>query len=92
MFVNSESVEKVGLKPLVDALTTLGLPLTPPTDEEAANLDIPRIAGSAIRHYGINMFFQVNVGLGSNNTTPYRLEASNEDILNFLKPNIVLID
>ncbi|XP_011310973.1 endothelin-converting enzyme 1 isoform X2 [Fopius arisanus] len=73
-----ESVEKLGLKPIFEILSRVGLSPEPPSlnaleNDTEIDLDVSRIAGVAQRHLGLNLFVNFYISEDVRDTTQNRM-------------------
>ncbi|XP_015127444.1 neprilysin-4 isoform X2 [Diachasma alloeum] len=76
--MDTESVEKLGLKPIFKILSLVGLSRDPPSMNALENnteidLDVVRIAGVARRHLGLNLFVNFYISEDIRDTTQNRM-------------------
>ncbi|XP_063976268.1 neprilysin-4-like isoform X2 [Diachasmimorpha longicaudata] len=76
--MDTESVEKMGLKPIFEILSLVGLPRDPQSlnaleNDTEIDLDVARIAGVAQRHLGLNLFVNFYISEDLRDTTKNRM-------------------
>ncbi|XP_029047783.1 endothelin-converting enzyme 1-like isoform X2 [Osmia bicornis bicornis] len=72
--MDTASVEALGLKPIHDALTSLGLPKDPAMqDEISSDFDLPKIAGTVQRVLGLDLFLNFYVSEDLRDTRKNRM-------------------
>ncbi|KAG7199393.1 hypothetical protein KM043_014024 [Ampulex compressa] len=71
--MDTASVEALGLKPIFDVLTMLGLPTEPPVQGRMAAIDVATIAGIAQRALGLNILVNFYISEDIRDTTKNRM-------------------
>ncbi|XP_076657487.1 neprilysin-11 isoform X2 [Halictus rubicundus] len=71
--MDTTSIEALGMQPIHDILAELGLPKIPPTRSSNWTLDVSRLAGTAQRVLGLNIFVHFYVSEDVRDTTRNRM-------------------
>ncbi|CAL7939938.1 unnamed protein product [Xylocopa violacea] len=71
--MDTTSAEALGLEPIYETMSRLGLPKDPPFHDDVSPLDIPKIAGLAQRILGLNLFLNFYISEDVRDTTKNRI-------------------
>lgn len=66
-------MEKLGLDPIFDVLSSTGLPREPPLDNEIERLDLAKISGTVQRLLGLNLLVNFYINEDVRDTTKNRM-------------------
>ena len=78
-------MESLGLKPIIEILTRLGLPGEIPVDSDVQTLDIAELSGKAQRILGLNMLVNFYISEDVRNTSVNRMMVSIYDIYMYVE-------